>query len=83
VNLEPLTAKWKAFGWHVQEINGHDFQEIAQAFARAQKEKKQPSIIIAHTTKGKGLSIIEDNNNYHYNTPRDVELQIAKKEGLL
>lgn len=83
LNLEPLAAKWRAFGWNVLEINGHDFQEIAQAFSAVTKEKKKPSMIIAHTIKGKGLSSIEDNNDYHYKTPREAELKVAKAEGLL
>lgn len=83
LNLEPLAAKWKAFGWKVHEINGHDFQEIAQAFSLVVKEKNLPSIIIANTIKGKGLSIIEDKNDYHYKTPQEDELQVAKEEGLL
>lgn len=83
LNLEPLATKWKSFGWKVYEINGHDFQEIAGAFSLVAKEKKQPSIIIAHTIKGKGLSAIEDNNDFHYKTPREAELRIAKEEGLL
>ena len=83
LNLEPLAAKWISFGWKVHEINGHDFHEIAQSFSLTMREKNHPSIIIAHTIKGKGLSIIEDNNDYHYKTPREAELLIAKKEGLL
>jgi len=83
LNLEPLAAKWKAFGWNVLEIDGHDFQEIADAFASVAQEKSRPSMIIAHTIKGKGLSAIEDKNDYHYKTPREAELAVAKKEGLL
>jgi len=83
LNLEPLAAKWKAFGWNVLEIDGHDFQEIAQAFTSVSQEKNRPSMIIAHTIKGKGLSAIEDNNDYHYKTPREMELKVAKAEGLL
>jgi len=83
LNLEPLVAKWKAFGWNVLEIDGHDFQEIARAFASVAKEKSKPSMIIAHTIKGKGYSAIEDNNDYHYKTPREDDLKVAKMEGLL
>lgn len=83
LNLEPLKDKWISFGWNVVEINGHDFSEIAHAFAAVAKEKNRPSMIIAHTIKGKGLSAIEDDNDFHYKTPREAELHMAKKEGLL
>jgi len=83
LNLEPLFAKWQSLGWAVQEIDGHNFNEIAHAFGRAIKEGEKPSVIIAHTIKGKGLSSIEDDNTYHYKTPQKRELARAKKEGLL
>jgi transketolase len=83
LNLEPLTDKWKAFGWNVIEMNGHNFQEIAKGFFEMTKEKNKPTMLIAHTIKGKGLSIIEDNNDYHYKTPREKELKVAHEEGLL
>lgn len=83
LNLEPFKEKWQAFNWQVMEIDGHNFSEIASAVAKGHLSKKKPTMIIAHTIKGKGLSIIEDNNDYHYKTPRDKELEVAKKEGLL
>ena len=83
LNLEPLKAKWQAFNWNVIEINGHDFKEIESAINTAHKSKDKPTMIIAHTIKGKGLSIIEDNNDYHYKTPREKELIVAKQEGLM
>jgi len=83
LNLEPLKEKWQAFNWEVKEINGHNFKEIASAIQESHLSKNKPTIIIAHTVKGKGLSIIEDNNDYHYKTPREKELKIAKKEGLI
>ena len=55
-SLEPVAEKWRAFGWHVQEIDGHDMAQILQAFATAQQVNTQPQIIIAHTLKGRGLS---------------------------
>ncbi|MFW5714440.1 MAG: transketolase [Brevefilum sp.] len=60
--LEPLVEKWMSFGWHVTEINGHDFEEIFTAFAMDQKRGEKPHIIIAHTLKGHGLSIFEKDN---------------------
>lgn len=83
LNLEPLAAKWRAFDWDVYEIDGHDFSEIADVFSKVLKEKKRQSMIIAHTVKGKGLSAIEDNNDYHYRTPHEAELRVAKDEGLI
>lgn len=83
LNLEPLLKKWEAWNWSAQEIDGHNFPAISKAFTVALKEKQKPSVIIANTIKGKGLSIIEDNNDWHYKTPTAIELAIAKKEDLL
>lgn len=84
LNLEPLKDKWKSFNWHVEELkNGHDFSQIEKSFNNIRKIKNKPSVIIAHTIKGKGLSVIEDKNEWHYQTPRDFEIEVAKKEGLL
>ena len=78
--LEPLTAKWKAFGWHAQEIDGHDLAAIGQALAAARNETSKPSVIVAHTIKGKGVSFMEDDNNWHYRTPNPAELAAALAE---
>ena len=78
--LEPLADKWHAFGWHVQEINGHNFHEIGDALNKAKMERGKPSMIIAHTIKGKGVTFMEDDNNWHYRTPDDKELAAALKE---
>ena len=78
--LEPLVDKWKAFGWHAQEVNGHDLTSIGQAFASARDEDSKPSVIVAHTIKGKGVSFMEDDNNWHYRTPNPEELAAAIKE---
>lgn len=83
LNLEPLKEKWQAFNWQVIEIDGHNFNEIDLAIKKSHLSKNKPTIIIAHTIKGKGLSIIEDNNDYHYKTPREKELIVAKREGLI
>ena len=84
LNLEPLKDKWRSFNWHVQELkNGHDFSQLEKAFNTVRTIKDKPSVIIAHTIKGKGLSAIEDKNEWHYQTPRDREIAVAKKEGLL
>ena len=78
--LEPLAAKWEAFGWHAQEIDGHDLAGIGQALAAARAETSKPSVIVAHTIKGKGVSFMEDDNNWHYRTPNPDELAAALAE---
>ena len=78
--LDPLAAKWDAFGWHALEIDGHDFAAIAQALDWARAEQDRPSVIVAHTVKGKGVSFMEDDNNWHYRTPNPEELAAALAE---
>ena len=78
--LDPLLDKWKSFGWHSQEIDGHDFNEIRNSLKNAKNNKKNPSVIIAHTVKGKGISFMEDDNNWHYRIPNENELSEALKE---
>jgi len=77
--IEPLSDKWKSFGWNIQEINGHDFSQIRDSFNIA-KEESNPSAIIAHTIKGKGVSFMEDDNNWHYRIPNADELQKSLSE---
>ncbi len=77
---EPLRAKWEAFRWHVQEIDGHDIPRIVQAIEAAKAVKKQPHMIIAHTIKGKGVSFMENNNYFHGVAPNAEEAQAALKE---
>ncbi len=79
MSLNPLKEKWASFGWHVQEINGHNYVEIHNAFKNAHKEDK-PSAIISHTIKGKGISFMEDDNNWHYKIPSQSELERALEE---
>ena len=78
--LDPLLDKWKSFGWHSQEIDGHDFNEIRNSLINAKKNKQKPSVIIANTVKGKGISFMEDDNNWHYRIPNENELSEALKE---
>ena len=78
--LEPLAAKWEAFGWHAQEIDGHDLTAIHQALVAARAETSKPSVIVAHTIKGKGVSFMDDDNNWHYRTPNADELAAALAE---
>lgn len=80
LGLEPLAGKWEAFGWHTQQIDGHDFEAINKALAAARSETKRPSVIVADTIKGKGVSFMEDDNNWHYRTPNAEELAEALAE---
>jgi transketolase len=80
MRLEPLTKKWAAFGWHVIEINGHEIPEIHSAFETAKKTKGKPTVIIAHTFKGKGVSFMEWISAFHGKSLNKEELDIALKE---
>lgn len=66
MNLEPLADKWKAFGWRVEEIDGHDFPEILEYLQRSREQKGRLSIAIAHTKKGHGVSFVEEGNRYRH-----------------
>ncbi len=78
--LDPLVDKWRAFGWNAVEIDGHDVKAIINALNAAQAVSDRPTAIIAHTVKGKGVSFMEDDNNWHYRTPTAEEVIKAKKE---
>jgi len=65
MGIEPLGDKWRAFGWHVIEIDGHDFAAIAAAFKEAKSTAGKPSLILAHTFKGKGVSFMENYPTWH------------------
>ncbi len=80
MELEPLTAKWQAFGWNTIEIDGHDMGQILCAYESAKKTKGKPSIIIAHTVKGKGVSFMENVCDFHGRTPSKEEADKAMKE---
>ena len=78
--LEPLTAKWQAFGWHVLEIDGHDFSQILLALAEAKTTRGQPSVIVAHTIKGKGVSFLENALGWHGKAPNAAQSAQALAE---
>ena len=80
MSIEPFPQKWSAFGWHVIEVNGHDFPQLIDAFAQAGETKGKPTVIIAHTVKGKGVSFMENNPEFHGKAPTADELKIALKE---
>ena len=79
-NLEPLKAKWESFGWHACEVDGHDFTELMNALDTAELIKEKPSVIIAHTIKGKGVSFMEGKAAWHGKAPNQEQLQQALKE---
>jgi transketolase len=65
----PLADKWTSFGWHTIEVEGHDIAALQKAFAEAAALKDQPTVIIAHTIKGKGVSFMENNPKFHGTAP--------------
>ena len=77
LDLEPLVEKWQAFGWAVREIDGHNFEQIENALLSVPFEPEQPSCIIAHTIKGKGVSFMENQLIWHYYSPDKEELSRA------
>ncbi len=83
LGLEPFKEKWESFGWSVQEIDGHDHSNIARACEQIPLHKGKPTCLIAHTTKGKGVSFMENNVLWHYRSPQghEYEAAIAELEG--
>jgi transketolase len=78
--LAPLREKWAAFGWDAHEIDGHDVAALAAAMQRIPNGSGKPVALIAHTVKGKGVSFMEDDNNWHYRAPTADEVVKANKE---
>ena len=78
--LEPLAAKWRAFGWQVEELDGHDHAALSAALTRLHLDGDLPSVVIAHTVKGCGVSFMEDRLEWHYRSPDDDELRRALAE---
>lgn len=80
VNLEPLGGKWRSFGWEVEEIDGHNFEQIINTVERIPFQQQKPSVIIAHTIKGKGVSFMENELLWHYRCPDEGEYIRALQE---
>jgi transketolase len=80
MEVAPLADKWRAFGWHTIEINGHDFPAIQQALQEAEATKGKPTCIVAHTVKGKGVSFMENNPKFHGTAPTPDEVKLALQE---
>ena len=79
-HLNPLRDKWAAFGWHTAEIDGNNMEAVVAAMDEALANTDKPSAIIAHTVKGRGVSFMEDDNNWHYRIPTEEEVQAAHVE---
>lgn len=80
MSLEPLDAKWRSFGWDVSEIDGHNILEVVESLKSSQKSALKPKAIIAHTIKGKGVSFMEDDNNWHYCIPSVEQFNLAQEQ---
>lgn len=78
--LEPFADKWRAFGWAVAEVDGHDHRALTTALGGVPLESGLPSVAIAHTTKGKGVSFMEDTVLWHYRSPQGEEFEAAMRE---
>lgn len=76
----PITDKFAAFGWNVLEVNGHDLDEIETAYGKARETKGKPTVIVAHSVKGKGVSFMENNAAWHGSAPNEEQYLQAEKE---
>ena len=79
-NMEPVTDKWRAFNWHVIEADGHDLESMYNAFKEAMATKGKPSVIVAETIKGKGVSFMEGEADWHGLAPNDEQFKQAMVE---
>ena len=80
MSIEPLADKWQAFGWNVVEINGNDVQEIYDALSSVPKVPGKPTLVLANTIKGKGVSFIENQAGWHHRVPTPEEYEQALQE---
>jgi transketolase len=78
--LQPLPEKWRAFGWHVQECDGHNVADVLRALDLADQVHARPSVIIAHTTKGRGVSFMEYDHRWHGGAPDRERYELARRE---
>jgi len=80
MSLEDLSAKWKAFGWKVIEVDGHSIRELIEVFESIPISPNKPTLIVAHTVKGKGVSFIENRAEWHHKIPNNEEFLEMVKE---
>jgi transketolase len=79
-NTEPIDKKFESFGWSVRHVDGHDYDALIQTFDALPFEKGKPSLVIAHTTKGKGISYMENNVKWHHGVPNEKQFEEALSE---
>ena len=80
MKLEPLASKWRAFGWRVIETDGHDMSQLLNVFQQAGRSRGRPTLVLAHTTKGRGVRLMENNPDFHGRAPNREEYDQAMKE---
>ena len=80
LSLEPLDKKWESFGWNVHKVDGHNYNELLDALNNCLKKNGKPSVIIADTVKGKGISFMEDVTRWHNTMPNQKEIEIARRD---
>jgi len=80
LGLEPFADKWTSFKWNVVEADGHDYDALEAALSKAPAVAGKPTVVLAHTTKGKGVSFMENNVKWHYYPPKGAEFEQAMKE---
>lgn len=80
ISLHPFADKWKSFGWEVREVDGHNISEILQALESIPFARNKPGVLIAHTTKGKGISFMENVPIWHYRLPNEDETEVVLKQ---
>jgi transketolase len=80
LDIEPVVGKWQSFGWPVVEIDGHSMAQIEKALEQAEATKGRPTLIVAHTVKGKGVSFMENNPEWHGKAPKPAEAVAAIRE---
>jgi transketolase len=78
--VAPLADKWRAFGWSTYETDGHDLGALTRLLGNVPDGSGKPVAIVAHTVKGRGVSFMEDDNNWHYRIPKAEEVAAAKRE---
>ena len=80
MSVMPVAEKFESFGWHVQKIDGHDFEQIARALEEAKKQSDRPQVIVAETVKGKGVSFMADQAGWHGKAPSEEQAKQAVEE---
>lgn len=80
LRIESVHDRWSSFGWHLLEVDGHDIEQIIDALLAASEQKNQPTMIILNTVKGKGVSFMENNIDFHGVPPNEIEYKLAIKE---